>query len=166
MQIGIISDIHDRRDNLRTVLLTLEECDALVCLGDLCAPFIVNDLAKGFPRDIHIVFGNNDGDLMRIERNAVAACNEERQVIFHGEFAELSFEGKRFALIHYDTIGRALARSDQYDVVCFGHNHEHEVTMDGDTVLINPGEVHGLVKGVVSACIYDTETGDADILIY
>ena len=166
MQIGILSDIHDRRDNLRTVLLSLEECDAILCLGDLCSPFIVSDLAKGFPRDIHIVFGNNDGDLMRITRNAEAACTDERQVLFHGEFAEIVFEGKRFALIHYDTIGRALARSDLYDVVCCGHNHEHEVTQVGETLLINPGEVHGLVKGVVSCGVYDTETGDADILIF
>ncbi len=159
MKIGIISDIHDNIENLQNVLTRLQNVGALICCGDLCSPFIVDELGKGFTSgDIHIVFGNNDGDLYRITRKA----GGYEQMHLHGEFCELELGGKRFAVNHYDNIGRALARSDYYDVVCFGHNHQFEIAQDGDTVIINPGEVFAGLNGQATFVIYDSERNKAE----
>lgn len=156
MKIVIISDIHDHRLKLRAALHMLQEADEMICCGDLCSPFIMKDLGNGFARNIHIVFGNNDGDHFRLTKTA----GEFPQIQLHGEVAELQLGGKRFAVSHFDNIGRMLATSEVYDVVCYGHNHQFEVAHDGNTLKINPGEIMGELTGTSSFVIYDTESGE------
>ena len=154
MQVAIISDIHDHIANLRTALKLAQDCELLLVCGDLCSPFIIKELAQGFSKDIHIVFGNNDADLFRITVNAA----NYPQIHLHGELCELEIEGQLFAINHFDNISRVLAASNKYDVVCFGHNHQFEISSEGKTLLINPGEIMGELKGLCSFVIYDTET--------
>jgi hypothetical protein len=138
MRIAILSDIHDNLWNLAAAISAVRDCDALLCCGDLCSPFVVDELAR-FPRDVHIVFGNNDADLFRITGKAAKKPN----IHLHGELFQAEFDGKRFAMNHFDYLARPLAKSGDYDVVCFGHNHEFEVTSSGAYLLINPGPIMG-----------------------
>jgi hypothetical protein len=140
MNIAILSDIHDNLWNLQFAIQTVEEAGAqvLVCCGDLCSPFVIDELAK-FTGDVHIVFGNNDGDLYRITAKAAQHAN----CAVHGELLETVFDGKRFAVNHFNYIARPLAMSGSYDVVCCGHNHELEISRVEKSLLINPGPVMG-----------------------
>ncbi len=90
-----------------------------------------------------------------------------QHVHLHGEYFEETFGGKLFAVNHFDDIGRALAASGAFDVVCYGHNHAYEVRREGSTLVINPGEVMGgLSEGQVASCvIYDSETHSAERLL-
>lgn len=157
MKIAIISDIHDHIPNLRRALDQLRDCDELICCGDLCSPFIVKELGQGFQGSIHVVFGNNDGDLYRITE----AARRFDQMDLYGEFVELELDGKRFGVNHFDNLGRALARSDRYDVVCFGHNHQFEITPTDNALIINPGEIYGGLTGDSTCVRYDTDSGEA-----
>lgn len=138
MRIVILSDIHDHLWNLAAALDTAGDTDALICCGDLCSPFVIDVLAR-FTKGIHIVFGNNDADLYRITAKAAKLP----QFHLHGEFFECEFDGKRFAVNHFDYIAKPLAASGKYDAVCFGHNHQHEIRRDGKCLLINPGPIMG-----------------------
>ena len=158
MRIAILSDIHDHREHLGAALVGAADADALVCCGDLCSPFIVVQLGEGFAGPIHIVFGNNDGDLFRITQQA----SRFDQMTLHGEFAELTYDGKRIALNHFPELARALAASDRYDLVCHGHDHRHAIATDGRTLLVNPGEVYGGLTGAATYVIYDTASGTAE----
>jgi uncharacterized protein len=157
MRIAVLSDIHDNIWKLDEALKRLEGTHALICCGDLCSPFIVPQLAQGFKKPIHIVFGNNDGDLFRITQEAMKFDH----VTLHGAFAELEFAAKRVAVNHYPEIARALAASGKYDVVCFGHNHEFEIAREGKTLLINPGEIMGRF-GRSTLVVYDSEKHEAE----
>ena len=137
MRIAIISDIHDNLWNLAPAIQYVRDADALICCGDLCSPFIIDELAK-FPKDVHIVFGNNDADLYRITMKATA----NPRVHLYGELFQTTLDGKRFAVNHFDYIAKPLAKSGLYDVVCFGHNHEFEISLDSG-LLINPGTIMG-----------------------
>ncbi len=75
----------------------------------------------------------------------------------YGEFAELELGGLRIAVNHYPEIGRGLAQSDQYDLVCYGHDHTAHDEIIGKTLLLNPGEIMGLF-GTSSFVILDSET--------
>lgn len=77
MKLTILSDIHDNVWNLQKVLDSpdVQKTGALLCCGDLCAPFILRLLGQGYPNPIHIVLGNNDGDVASFIR--VAATFEE-----------------------------------------------------------------------------------------
>ena len=158
MKIGIISDIHDNIWALADVLAGLKECEVLLCLGDLCAPFTITAIAEGFQGPVHLVWGNNDGDKLLIARNADKAGN----VTLHGEFAELEFDGRSMALTHYPHLAQALAAGERYDLVCHGHNHERSMAWMGKTLLLNPGEVMGRF-GVRSYAVYDTRRGEAEM---
>ena len=136
MRIAILSDIHDNLWNLRAAIGFVSNCDALLCCGDLCSPFVMDQLAK-FPGPVHIVFGNNDADLFRITRKATS------RVQVYGEFFEAELDGKKIAMNHFDNIARPIALSGEYDLVCYGHNHVFRVMQLGGTTVINPGPIMG-----------------------
>ena len=138
MRIAILSDIHDNLWNLAVAIEAVQDADVLICCGDLCSPFVIDELSK-FPRDIHIVFGNNDADLYRITSKA----GKKPNCHIHGELFQQVFDGKRFAVNHFDYLAKPMAKSGDYDVVCFGHNHEFEIAREGSCLLINPGPIMG-----------------------
>ena len=157
MKVAIISDIHDNVPMLRQALKRCRQADALVCCGDFCSPFVSKELGAGFAKPIHAVFGNNDGDRFRL----VSAAKGFPHLQFHGEYAELDLEGRTFSVNHFDNIGRAIAKGGKYDVVCFGHNHQFEISSLGRTLVINPGEIYGGLTGHSTFIMYDTATGEA-----
>jgi len=157
MRIAIISDIHDNIPKLRSALGMMNDVEQIVCCGDLCSPFIVKELGLGFAGPVHIVFGNNDGDRFRLLEGA----RKYRHLQIHGEFVELEVDGRRIAVNHFDNIGATMVASQSYDVVCFGHNHRYSVSKQGQTLVVNPGEIFGLLTGQSSFVIYDTKSGEA-----
>jgi putative phosphoesterase len=165
MRLAILSDIHDNVWKLARALDAARGADAMICCGDLCSPFIVHQLGRGFAATIHIVFGNNDGDRHRIGVNAA----QYTHIKVHGEMMRAEFAGKRIAANHYDFIARAIAASGEYDVVCYGHNHVYDVSRAGRTLAINPGAIMGATFAADGSrtdvpstfVIYDTETGQA-----
>ena len=158
MKIAILSDIHDQLAQLKKALEAIQNTDALLFCGDLCSPFVIKALGEGYSNPIHIVFGNNDGDLFRITQNSKAFSH----IQLHGELAELTFDDVRFGMNHFDNIARVLAESGRYDVVCFGHNHQFEMSQSSHCLLINPGEVYGGLSGNSTLVVYDTETRTAE----
>jgi len=139
MRVAVISDIHDNVWKLAAALDRAAAADVMICCGDLCSPFIVHQLGRGFAGPIHVVFGNNDGDQFRITANA----RHYPQIRIHGELFQGEFGGRRVAVNHFDGIARLLAASGRFDTVCFGHNHAFEITRVGETLTINPGAIMG-----------------------
>jgi len=137
MRLAVISDIHD---NLWNLAVAIEQVSAgaevLICCGDLCSPFVMDVLAR-FPRQVEIVFGNNDADLFRITRKSTA------RVRVHGEFFETELGGKKIAVNHFNDLARPMAASGLYDYVLYGHNHEFSVARIGRTLAVNPGPIMG-----------------------
>lgn len=159
MLIGVISDIHDNIWALARVLDQLGICEAILCLGDLCAPFSLAQIADASVGPVHLVWGNNDGDKLMNAQIAQAKGN----VTLHGQVGELEIDGVRIAITHYPHIARALAAGQQYDLVCHGHDHERASERVGETLLLNPGEVMGRF-GVTSFAIYDTASREGRIV--
>lgn len=157
MLIAVLSDIHDNIWNLAGALEQVETAGArvLIFCGDFCAPFTLSQVGQGFAGPVHCVFGNNDGDPQLLVRNAQAAGN----VTLHGQYAELTLDGRRIAVNHYPEIARRLAESGQFDLVCYGHNHEAKVERIGGCILANPGEVMGRF-GAPTFGLYDSATGE------
>lgn len=145
MKIAILSDIHDHVWNLEKALAhpLLQETEAMLFCGDLCAPFIVHLLGKAYSKPTHLVLGNNDGDVAAIIANAAKYPN----VRLHGEYYRGSLGGITIAVNHYPDNARALAENGGYDVVCYGHNHTIHTEKVNDTLLLNPGAIMGYHGG-------------------
>jgi putative phosphoesterase len=163
MKVAILSDVHDHVWNLGAALPALGDTEALVFCGDLCSPFVVGLLAEGFAnRPIHVVFGNNDGDLYRIALNAA----RHDHVQLHGEVFKGELGGRRFAVNHFPEIAGELAASGDFDVVCFGHDHRIRLERHGEALAINPGTLLGYEPGSrtdvpATFVVYDTSTHEA-----
>jgi putative phosphoesterase len=145
MKIALLSDIHDHIWNLKKALETaeLQNTDAMLFCGDLCAPFIIKLLGQGYSKPIHLVLGNNDGDVASIIANA----NSFSHIHIHGEYFKSEFDNKTFAMNHYPDKARKLAEHGAYDVVCYGHNHVQAEESIGSTLVVNPGTIMGFHGG-------------------
>jgi putative phosphoesterase len=139
MLVAVCSDIHDNIWKLEAAMPRLNQAGVLVFCGDFCAPFTLTQLAEGFDGPVHVVFGNNDGDQRLLVREAQKAGNVE----LYGQFGMIEVGSLSIAFNHYPDISRALAHSQQYDVVCYGHDHTLHEERIGETLLVNPGEIMG-----------------------
>ena len=160
MVIGVLSDSHDNVWKLDLALPHLRKAQLILHCGDLCSPFVVKRMADGLPgREIHIVWGNNDGDPLTISELARAHAH----VHLHGQLAELDLNGCRVAVNHYPRIAFGLAASGRYDLVCYGHDHQARFDEVADCILLNPGELMGL-EGKSMIALYDTESRLAECI--
>lgn len=154
-RIAILSDSHDNIWMLEISLKQVQArgADVLLHCGDLCAPFIVKQLAEGFPGPIHLVFGNNDGDGRLIQMVGSQFPN----ITHHGIYAELEIGGRKVAMIHYPEPALRIAQSGQFDLVCYGHDHTRHHEIMGPTHFANPGEIMGKDHAPTWG-LYDGET--------
>lgn len=153
MKIAIFSDSHDNIWKLEHALERTEDVDQFIHCGDLCSPFVVKQLgiaAQGRP--IHIVWGNNDGDLFLI--NKVASGFQG--IHLHGQVARITLDDVRVAVNHYPEIARSLAASGDFDLVCYGHDHTRNEERIGACQLVNPGEIMGM-NGSATFALFDTD---------
>jgi putative phosphoesterase len=156
MLIGVFSDVHDNLENLRRALALFNErgVAALIFCGDFCSPIPSREMGGGFAGDIHVVFGNGDGDRFAISN---VAKTQFPNLKLHGEHAELELGGRKIAVTHYPFYAKALARTGDYDAVFSGHTHQRHEERFGDCLWVNPGEVLGW-QGPPTCAIYNTAT--------
>ncbi len=136
MRIGVVSDTHGHKDNLKKVfeLLVEKNIDVFCHLGD-------------------------DYDDMRI----IKAPENIKIVQVPGVFSDYYkdpkipnritevWNGKRFLLTHTRTVHKndlegdpdpeALVKEGKIDVMLFGHTHIPAIIMEGKTLLFNPGHL-------------------------
>jgi len=154
MKAVIMSDSHDNIWKLDKAAEAIASAEAVVHCGDICSPFMVRRLGElAGERPVHVVWGNNDGDPVLIHK--VASSFPSIQL--HGQLAEFELGGLRVAVNHYPVIARGLARSGDYDLVCYGHDHTRYQGREGACLLLNPGELMGL-KGPSTMAVVDTTT--------
>jgi len=154
MLIGIMSDAHDSIQGVRDALKAFSQKGVKMVLfaGDMigsgnCYAF------QGCGMAVKLVFGNNDGDRIGLQRDFARVGGE-----YLGDFGEVEADGLRIALMHgtEEPLVKAVVASQLYDVVVRGHNHRAEVTRHGKTLLINPGEIWGHLTGRRSVAVLET----------
>ena len=150
--IGIMSDSHDNLDAIRKAvkIFNKEEVDVVIHAGDLISPFTALEFRKLDP-ELVAIYGNNDG-----EKEGLKVAYEEICIL--EDFKEISVEGWKFSIIHgsNQAIVDSLAKCGKYDVVIRGHTHKMEI-LNGETMIINPGEVCGYVSGEKTVVLLDTD---------
>ena len=159
MLVGIMSDTHDHVWRTRAAIESLKSADVLLHCGDLCSPFVAKLLGEMAQVDVHIVWGNNEGDRTQISKVASSFPN----LHLHGPHANLEFDGMRVGLNHYPAIAHDMAASGKYDLVCYGHDHILHQSVVTECTLINPGEVLGM-KGRSTVVTLDTTTLVTEVL--
>ncbi len=160
MRIGIMADTHDRVPAVAELLRRLSAAGVTFVLhaGDYCSPFSLAPF-----RDLNIalagVFGHNDGDREGLKAFAAAGVGGELYESPHS----VEIDGSRVLIVH--EVSDAAARSiESHAVIVHGGTHRREAKIQGDALLVNPGEACGWLNGVPSAAIVDLETKAVEFL--
>ncbi len=162
MIVGIMADTHDRLPMLDKAVKRMNEerVELVLHAGDYIAPFVVSHF-KLLKADLIGVFGNNDGDKELLKKRFA-----DMGVEIRGNFAEIVIDELKVAMLHghEEELLRSLIGVDSYDVVVHGHTHEAGAYREGETLVINPGEVCGYLTGKSTIALLDTKTFEAKIV--
>lgn len=147
MKICIVSDSHDHREPLAAAVAEAKAlgAEAVLHCGDLVTPSTLHAiLGLGLP--IHLIHGNNTGDLFSLSRLAQETGNRLR---YYGQDASLALAQRRIFLVHFPHYAKAMALTGDYDLVCNGHEHRAVIerirNVRGEATLrIDPGTVAGV----------------------
>lgn len=157
MNIGVISDTHDNVEAIEraTEIFEDEGVEIVLHCGDFVAPLMLNYFSEF---ELHGVLGNNDGDAATLQ-SVFDDLGDESEL--HGRFASLEFDGLSFAMLHgeHKDEVEAIVTGETFDIVCYGHHHERELSEQGRTTVLNPG-AHVLAKSEAdrTVAIVDTRT--------
>ena len=167
MLIGVLSDTHDNILNTRKAIKILNNNEVKVTFhcGDFVSPFTLKEFYSLSSKLIG-VFGNNDGDKCLLSKIA-----KKRGFELYEGFYSLELENRRILVLHgfgskekTKNLVYSLAKSGNYDVILYGHTHEFEKKMFNNTLIVNPGEVFGLLSGKASLAVVNLKTLDVNII--
>lgn len=147
MKVCILSDSHDNRPLLAAAVRMAREAgaEAVLHCGDVVAPGTL-EVVRPFGLPVHVIHGNNSGDLYMLSRVAAQPAN---RTIYYGQDAGIRLAGRRIFLVHYPHYAQAMASTGDWDLVCCGHDHRTDIrkvrNLAGThTWLVNPGTVGGI----------------------
>jgi uncharacterized protein len=147
LKICIVSDSHDHREPLAAAVAEARALGAQAVLhcGDLVAPSTLHAII-GLGLTIHLIHGNNAGDMFNLSRFAQEPGN---RVHYYGQDGSLTLAQRRIFMVHYPHYAKAMALTGDYDLVCNGHEHRAVVesirNIKGEmTLRIDPGTVAGV----------------------
>lgn len=163
MLIGLIADTHDNLPMVDRAVRRLNEENVGLVLhaGDYVAGFVIPRF-KELKAKLIGVFGNNDGDHELLMKR----FSENKRLELRGNFAEVTADGLKIALLHGGDVEllEALINQESFDVVVHGHTHMHEIRRKGKTLVVNPGEVCGYLSGKSTLALLDTVKREARII--
>lgn len=142
MLIGLISDTHENMPLLKKAVEYFNSCGVSLVLhaGDIISPICAREL-KNLKAKMIGVFGNNDGE-KNLWKERIKNWGE-----IHENFYETVIENQKLLLIHEPFLMDALAASQKYDVIVYGHTHQVDERSAGKTLIVNPGECGGWLNG-------------------
>ena len=164
MKIGIVSDTHDRLENVETVVSIFKKAGvgAVFHCGDVCSPFVARKMAALEGTPFYAVRGNNDGDITFLNATfaRLGQIKEPYQVI--------DLEGRKILLIHGHAVPEDcitdIARGGRYDIIVYGHYHHVRNEVVGKTLVLNPGEACGYLENAGTAMIVDLVPGGTPVV--
>ena len=113
--------------------------------GDLIAPSTLHAIV-GLDLPIHLIHGNNAGDLFYLSK---WAQDSQNRLHYYGQDGSLTLGQRRIFLVHYPHYAKGIALTGDYDLVCNGHEHRAVIERvpnikGGETLRIDPGTVAGV----------------------
>jgi putative phosphoesterase len=157
--IGILSDSHDNLIRVREAVHLFNDagCELVIHAGDFVAPFTVAEL-RNLRAPVKAVFGNCDGEKAGLAK-AFEGLGEIQEAPLR-----FSHAGLRFVVLHLDGHVRGYLAPKSHDVIVFGHTHKPLAELRDGTLLINPGEAGGWLRGKSTVALFDPVTRTAEII--
>ena len=157
MIIGIISDTHDNMPAMQRAVKVLTErrVEHVIHAGDFCSPFTFRAL-KHLKCDFTGIYGNNDGERLLLQKLSNSRIYTQPHI--------LELAGKKIVIMHEHHVVVALADSNHFDLIVYGHTHTPDIRKQGNTLIVNPGELGGWLYGKSTMAIADLSTMSAELI--
>lgn len=119
-------------------------------LGDVCSPAVLAGYDDpAIP--LRGVFGNNDSDRVGLQEATGGAFRQGPRIE--------TVDGRKILLAHsYNQLRGELTGKGRFDLVLFGHTHRPLTMHVGKALVVNPGELCGLMRGKRTCAIVDLVT--------
>ena len=150
MKIGIISDTHDNLPRIKEAvrIFNREKVELVLHAGDFVSPFTFLEF-KNLNCSLKGVFGNNDGDKLYLQEKFRGIGK------LYPTPYNIKINNKNIVMLHEEKLIDALAESQKYDVIIYGHTHRIDLRKTGKTIIINPGECGGWLTGKSTIALLD-----------
>jgi uncharacterized protein len=157
MLIGILSDTHDNLVYVKKAIDLFNERKVghVIHAGDYTSPFTLK-LFKELNCPYVGIFGNNDGDKLLLQERAEGRIRNQPYVF--------TLHDRKIVVMHEHFVADALADSEHYDLVIYGHTHMPDIRKVKNTLLVNPGEVSTYLYGKSTVALVDLDTMDGKIV--
>ncbi|MBI1246992.1 YfcE family phosphodiesterase [bacterium] len=158
MLIGVVSDTHGHSEFAQAAASTLESfsVEQVLHCGDIGSTGVVQVFSK-WPT--HYVFGNTD-ECQEVLKEEI----ETNGGVCYGQVADFELGRCRIGMAHGDdgSVLTRMIRSQQFDLVCFGHTHKKSARHEGKTLVLNPGALYR--AAVHTVAIVDLESMTYEIV--
>lgn len=157
MLIGIISDTHDNLPVIHKAVAIFNERKVghVIHAGDFCSPFTFRAL-KHLQCDFTGIYGNNDGERVLLQKLSKGRIFTQPYI--------LELAGKKVVIMHEQHVVDALAVSAHFDLIVYGHTHVPDIRKQGNTLIVNPGELSGWLYGKSTLAIADLSSLTAELI--
>ena len=157
MEIGIISDTHDRLDMIDQAITVFNKAkvELVVHAGDFISPF-----SSARFEELHCpligVFGNNDGDHRNLTKEFESFGAKVYDII-----AQVRVDRKNIVVLHghREELLQTMIQSKVFDLVISGHTHTFWLKEIEGIKVLNPGECCGYLTGKCTIAFFDTRSG-------
>lgn len=159
MKIGIIADTHDNLPQIKKAveIFNQEKVELVLHAGDFVSPFTCLEF-KNLNCPLKGVFGNNDGDKIYLQEKFKGIGE------LFPEPYKTNINHKNIIMLHIEKLIDALAESQKYEVIIYGHTHRTDLRKIGKTIIVNPGECGGWLTGKSTIALLDLEKLEAKII--
>ena len=143
MLIGITGDTHNNLKNIKKIceIFNSLHVDLVIHTGDVTLPKSLKAF-KALKARIVGVYGNNDQG----EKKDLIKTATEFNCSFYEEPYFLKLNGISLCIIHHpELIDKKML--DSSDIIVHGHTHKYRDETLEETLIFNPGECAGLLKG-------------------
>ena len=163
MIIGVVSDTHNNLLNIDKIISIFNEkkVESVIHTGDITK---ANSLEKfsSLHCDFFAVYGNNDRNEFGLDKVAVD-CN----FIIQEPPLTLDKCHRKIAVFHEpEPISEFLAADNAVDIILHGHTHRYREDYINNTLLFNPGESAGMLKGKNAVGLIDLKNLIAERIFF
>ena len=142
--IGIISDTHEQIEEVKKAVAIFKEenVEFVIHAGDIVS---AGTLKYYSGLKMKFVFGNNDGDMAKL--NEIAKLYDFEEITYTKEFV---FKNKKFFVCHGTdpSLLDSAIKSQSFDYIITGHTHCARDETIGKTRIINPGSLFSITKSI------------------
>ena len=143
MIIGVTGDTHNNLNNIKKICSIFNEnrVDLVFHTGDISLPksLLAFEILNC---PIEVVLGNND---IEEKEGLVIASKKFDCKIRNEPYSTVVDERKITVLHHPDLIDKEMVFKS--DLILHGHTHRYRLEKIADTIIFNPGECAGIMKG-------------------